>query len=95
MGNFLVMEYHALDVHWWSDLVDGDPPITQGFIHLTDDRGHGLTLDEDVASAFTTAVEFLRSDPIRRVPVAMTQVRCSSSPSSTDARSSRDLAALR
>lgn len=49
MGNFLVMEFHAHDVPWWSDLVDGDPPITQGFIHLGDAPGHGLTLNEDVA----------------------------------------------
>jgi L-alanine-DL-glutamate epimerase-like enolase superfamily enzyme len=48
MGNFLVMEYHAHDVPWWSDLVDGDPPITNGFIHLTEAPGHGLTLNEDV-----------------------------------------------
>jgi L-alanine-DL-glutamate epimerase-like enolase superfamily enzyme len=51
MGNFLVMEFHAHDVPWWADLVDGEPPITAGFIHLTDAPGHGLTLNEDVARA--------------------------------------------
>ena len=25
MNNFLVMEYHAHDVPWWGDLVDGRP----------------------------------------------------------------------
>jgi len=51
MNNFLVIEYHAFDVPWWADLVDGEPPIRDGFIHLTEAPGHGLTLDEDVARA--------------------------------------------
>jgi L-alanine-DL-glutamate epimerase-like enolase superfamily enzyme len=51
MNNFLVIEYHAFDVPWWGDLVDGEPPIRDGFIHLTDAPGHGLTLNEDVARA--------------------------------------------
>ncbi len=49
MTNFLVMEYHAHDVPWWDDLVDGEPVIKDGFIHLNDRPGHGLTLNEDVA----------------------------------------------
>ncbi|HEV2528072.1 MAG TPA: mandelate racemase/muconate lactonizing enzyme family protein [Thermomicrobiales bacterium] len=49
MSNFLVMEFHANDVPWWGSLVDGDPPIKDGFIHLTEAPGHGLTLNEDVA----------------------------------------------
>jgi L-alanine-DL-glutamate epimerase-like enolase superfamily enzyme len=51
MNNFLVMEFHAADVDWWDDLVEGEPTITQGFIHLKDTPGHGLTLNEDVARA--------------------------------------------
>jgi L-alanine-DL-glutamate epimerase-like enolase superfamily enzyme len=51
MNNFLVMEFHAADVAWWDDLVEGEPTITQGFIHLNDAPGHGLTLNEDVARA--------------------------------------------
>lgn len=51
MTNFLVMEYHAHDVPWWDDLVDGEPVIEHGFIHLNDRPGHGLTLNEDVARA--------------------------------------------
>lgn len=51
VNNFLVMEYHAHDVPWWSDLVEGDPPITDGYIHLNSRPGHGLTLNEDVARA--------------------------------------------
>ncbi len=49
--NFLVMEHHAMEVDWWDDLVDGEPPIKQGFLRLTDRPGHGLTLNEDVAKA--------------------------------------------
>ena len=32
MNNFLVIEYHAHDVAWWGDLVDGEPP-DQGRLH--------------------------------------------------------------
>ncbi len=49
MSNFLVMEFHAHDVPWWGDLVEGEPTIAAGFIHLTDRPGHGQTLNEDVA----------------------------------------------
>jgi L-alanine-DL-glutamate epimerase-like enolase superfamily enzyme len=51
MNNFLVMEYHAHDVPWWSDLVREGPLIVDGFIHLDMRPGHGLTLNEDVARA--------------------------------------------
>jgi len=49
MSNFLVIEFHANDVEWWDHLVDGEPVIRNGFIHLTGAAGHGLTLNEDVA----------------------------------------------
>ena len=51
MNNFLVIEYHAHDVPWWSDLVIEEPPIERGFIRIMDRPGHGLTLDEEVARA--------------------------------------------
>jgi hypothetical protein len=51
MKNFLVMEFHAHDVPWWSELVTGGGRIEGGFIHLTNAPGHGLTLNEDVARA--------------------------------------------
>ena len=51
MPNFLVIEFHAHDVPWWGDLVDGEPPIRDGFIQLADAPGHGMTLNEDVARA--------------------------------------------
>ena len=50
MSNFLVMEYHAYDVKWWETLVN-EPVIQDGFIHLNDKPGHGLTLNEVVALA--------------------------------------------
>ena len=49
--NFLVMEYHAHDVPWWGDLVEGEPTIAEGYITLNDCPGHGLSLNEDVARA--------------------------------------------
>lgn len=51
MSNFLVMEYHAFDVPWWDDLVRGGPVIRDGFIHLNDQPGHGLELNEETARA--------------------------------------------
>ncbi len=51
MANFLVIEFHAHDVAWWGALVDGEPPIRDGFILLGDAPGHGMTLNEDVARA--------------------------------------------
>jgi L-alanine-DL-glutamate epimerase-like enolase superfamily enzyme len=51
MSNFLVMEFHAFDIPWWDDLVDGGPVIRDGFIQLPDGPGHGLELNEDVARA--------------------------------------------
>lgn len=49
MNNFLVMEFHAHDVPWWSDLVTGPGTIDGGFIRLGEAPGHGLELNEDVA----------------------------------------------
>ncbi|MCX7384521.1 MAG: mandelate racemase/muconate lactonizing enzyme family protein [Alphaproteobacteria bacterium] len=51
MNNFLVMEYHALDVPWWGDMVVGGQPIIDSYIHLNDKPGHGLELNDDVARA--------------------------------------------
>ena len=36
---------------WWEDLVEGEPAIRDGFIHMNDRPGHGLTLNDDVARA--------------------------------------------
>ena len=51
MSNFLVMEFHAFDVPWWDELVEGGPIIKDGFIQLNEKPGHGLELNEAVARA--------------------------------------------
>ncbi len=52
--NFLVLEFHASDVPFWNDLVDGIPkPIIQnGMIPLPDKPGLGVTLNEAVARKY-------------------------------------------
>jgi L-alanine-DL-glutamate epimerase-like enolase superfamily enzyme len=47
--NFLVMENHAVDIPWWSDLVDGleKPFVNKGYITVPDKPGLGLTLNEE------------------------------------------------
>ena len=46
--NFLVMENHAVDIPWWSDLVEGmdKPFVTKGYITVPDKPGLGITLNE-------------------------------------------------
>ncbi len=48
--NFLVLENHAVDVPWWSDLVEGveKPIIQQGFITVPEKPGLGVTLNDEV-----------------------------------------------
>jgi L-alanine-DL-glutamate epimerase-like enolase superfamily enzyme len=52
--NFLALEFHASDVPFWDDLVEGLPkPIIQnGFISLTENPGLGVQLNEDVARRY-------------------------------------------
>ena len=52
--NFLALEFHASDVPFWNDLVDGFPkPIIQnGFITIPDGPGLGVTLNEEVARRY-------------------------------------------
>ena len=52
--NFLVLEFHASDVPFWNDLVDGIPkPIIQdGSIRLPEKPGLGVTLNEEVARKY-------------------------------------------
>jgi L-alanine-DL-glutamate epimerase-like enolase superfamily enzyme len=52
--NFLVLEFHASDVPFWNDLVEGVPkPIIQnGSIQLPDKHGLGVRLNEDVARKY-------------------------------------------
>jgi L-alanine-DL-glutamate epimerase-like enolase superfamily enzyme len=53
--NFLCLEFHASDVPFWNDLVEGLPkPIIQnGFITLTEKPGLGITLNEEVARRYS------------------------------------------
>jgi len=52
--NFLALEFHASDVPFWNDLVEGLPkPIIQnGYICVPDKPGLGITLNEDVARKY-------------------------------------------
>jgi L-alanine-DL-glutamate epimerase-like enolase superfamily enzyme len=52
--NFLVLEFHASDVPFWNELVDGIPkPIIQsGAIQLPNNPGLGVTLNEEVARKY-------------------------------------------
>ncbi len=49
--NFDVLEYHAMEVDWWDDLLERDAPlIDDGYIEVPDEPGLGIELDEDVAA---------------------------------------------
>jgi len=52
--NFLVLEFHASDVPFWNDLVDGIPkPIIQnGYLGVPDGPGLGVRLNEEVARKY-------------------------------------------
>jgi len=62
--NFLVLEFHALDVPWWDELVVERPIIRDGFITLSDSPGHGLTLNEEVARAHAKPGTTFFGDPV-------------------------------
>jgi gluconate/galactonate dehydratase len=47
--NFLALEYHARDVEWWADLVEG-PVIEDGSVTVPDDPGLGVTLDREAVA---------------------------------------------
>lgn len=71
MNNFLCMEFHAHDVAWWDDLIEGEPVIKDGFIHLNDEPGHGMTLNEDAARSHLKAgYSFFGESPHDRDSVA-------------------------
>ena len=52
--NFLVLEFHASDVPFWNELVDGiqKPIIQNGSIKLPDAPGLGVKLNEEVARKY-------------------------------------------
>jgi galactonate dehydratase len=49
--NFLILEYHALDLGYWEDLVTyvGGLVIQNGDVVLADAPGWGLELNDEVA----------------------------------------------
>ena len=52
--NFLALEFHASDVPFWNDLVEGlpTPLIQKGFISVPEKPGLGVTLNEEVARRY-------------------------------------------
>jgi L-alanine-DL-glutamate epimerase-like enolase superfamily enzyme len=52
--NFLTLEFHAADVPFWNDLVEGlpSPMIQQGFVSVPEKPGLGVTLNEKVARRY-------------------------------------------
>ena len=49
--NFLALEHHSVDLHWWEDLVkmtDGKPIIVKGFAPVPESPGLGIELNEEV-----------------------------------------------
>ncbi|MCL4248958.1 MAG: mandelate racemase/muconate lactonizing enzyme family protein [Anaerolineae bacterium] len=48
--NFLLLEFHAMDIPWWSDLCDSDKPYIQdGFMAVSERPGIGVELNDDFA----------------------------------------------
>lgn len=52
--NFLALEFHASDVPFWNDLVEGlsKPIIQNGYISVPEKPGLGINLNEDVARKY-------------------------------------------
>jgi L-alanine-DL-glutamate epimerase-like enolase superfamily enzyme len=57
--NFLVLEFHASDVPFWNDLIEGVPKsgvpgsiIQNGMIHVPEEPGLGVKLNEEVARKY-------------------------------------------
>jgi L-alanine-DL-glutamate epimerase-like enolase superfamily enzyme len=52
--NFLALEFHASDVPFWNDLIEGvsKPLIERGFIEMPEKPGLGVTLNEEVARRY-------------------------------------------
>ena len=49
--NFDVLEYHALEVDWWDDLIERDGPlIRDGYIEVPEAPGIGVELDDEVVA---------------------------------------------
>jgi L-alanine-DL-glutamate epimerase-like enolase superfamily enzyme len=56
--NFLALEYHAVDVPWWDDIVTGmnGPIVKSGFIEVPDKPGLGIDdVNDEVIAAHMPA----------------------------------------
>ena len=52
--NFDLLEYHALEVEWWDDLLERDDPLIQdGYIEVPETPGIGVELEYDVVAEHT------------------------------------------
>lgn len=53
--NFLALEFHASEVPFWNDLVEGipGPVIDEGYIRVPEKPGLGVRLNEEVARRFS------------------------------------------
>ena len=50
--NFLLLEFHALNIPWWNDLCDGDQPFVEnGFMTVSERPGIGVELNDKVAQS--------------------------------------------
>ena len=50
--NFLLLEFHAMDIPWWNDLCDGDKPFVEnGYMTVSERPGNGVELNDDVAKS--------------------------------------------
>ena len=48
--NFMVLEFHAMDIPWWSDLCTGDKPFVEnGAMQVSESPGIGVELNDDFA----------------------------------------------
>ena len=53
LANFLILEYHMIDVPWWQDLVTATEPIVQdGYIKVPEGPGLGVALNEVQAAKY-------------------------------------------
>ncbi len=59
--DFICLENHALEIPWWSDLVEGveKPIIQSGFIKVPDKPGLGVVLNDEVARKYLREPEYL------------------------------------
>src|SRR5215468_3910221 len=50
--NFLLLEFHALNIPWWGDLCEGDHPfVDKGFMSVSERPGIGVELNAQVAKS--------------------------------------------